>query len=314
MGILAHDLDFLLSARERGVRFTSTLTLGRQELLLGMVDFVHLLRKHGVVGSTREAIEFRERCGRYAEPLFQLLGAEEVTVLDASDYEGAALVHDLNEPIPPELAGRFDVVYDGGTLEHVFNYPVALRNGMSMVKVGGHFIIQTPTNNFCGHGFYQISPELLFRALSPPHGFALDRLLVVEEGYERRWFSVTDPQSIGSRVELTSRHRVTLLAQARRCDGRPPLERYPQESDYVAAWQAPARRVTGRSGRGFARWLKQWSPSVALKLWWWLAVLRDGARRLLPSAPGKRSLKNRRFFHMTAPTILMTVPTILEVL
>jgi 2-polyprenyl-3-methyl-5-hydroxy-6-metoxy-1,4-benzoquinol methylase len=76
-----------------------------------------------------------------------------VSSIDASDYENATYVHDLNVPIPDHLKGQFDLVDDGGTLEHVFNFPVALRNCMEMVKVGGHLLLNVPTNNFVGHGF-----------------------------------------------------------------------------------------------------------------------------------------------------------------
>ena len=66
-----------------------------------------------------------------------------------------------------ERAGQFDVVYDGGTLEHVFNFPVALRNAMELLRPGGRlFTIHTCANNLCGHGFYQFSRELFYRTLS----------------------------------------------------------------------------------------------------------------------------------------------------
>ena len=64
------------------------------------------------------------------------------------------------------------MVVDGGTLEHVFDYPTALRNAMRMVRVGGHLILNAPVNNFPGHGFYQISPELFFRCFHDNSAFA----------------------------------------------------------------------------------------------------------------------------------------------
>ena len=86
--------------------------------------------------------------------------------MDASSFEGATVVHDLNLPITEALKGRFDVVCDAGTIEHVMNFPTAIRNCMEMVRVGGHLILGTPANNFFGHGFYQFSPELWFRLFS----------------------------------------------------------------------------------------------------------------------------------------------------
>ena len=78
----------------------------------------------------------------YADQLFHggvLLS--ELAVIDASPYEGATIVHDLNTPVDTSLHERFDVVIDGGDLEHVFNIPVALANLMSMLTVGGTMLL-----------------------------------------------------------------------------------------------------------------------------------------------------------------------------
>ena len=50
--------------------------------------------------------------------------------------------------VPDTLRRRYDLVYDGGSIEHVFNLPVALRNCMDMLAVGGHYICNTATNNY----------------------------------------------------------------------------------------------------------------------------------------------------------------------
>jgi hypothetical protein len=85
-----------------------------------------------------------------------------VVTLDNSAYEGAAIVIDLNAPLPDALKNRFTAVIDGGCLEHIFNFPQAIKNSMEMLSIGGHFLGITPANNFCGHGFYQFSPGALF--------------------------------------------------------------------------------------------------------------------------------------------------------
>src|SRR5437763_3852117 len=55
--------------------------------------------------------------------LFRALGFTSVESLDASDYEGADIVWDLNKAVPDSLKAKYDVVFDGGTSEHVFNFP-----------------------------------------------------------------------------------------------------------------------------------------------------------------------------------------------
>jgi 2-polyprenyl-3-methyl-5-hydroxy-6-metoxy-1,4-benzoquinol methylase len=102
----------------------------------------------------------------YAEPLLEMLGAKEIVSIDASAYEGCSIVHDMNQPISEHLKARFDLVLDSGSLEHVFNFPVAIKNCMEMVRLGGYLVTMNPANNCPGHGFYQFSPELFFRVLS----------------------------------------------------------------------------------------------------------------------------------------------------
>jgi hypothetical protein len=66
----------------------------------------------------------------FCEPyLIALLGADEIISIDASGYENATIIHDMNEPAE-DLAEQFDLVIDGGSLEHIFNFPVAILNVM----------------------------------------------------------------------------------------------------------------------------------------------------------------------------------------
>lgn len=49
-------------------------------------------------------------------------GVEKVSALDFSDYEGADILLDLNTGLLEEAyKGQYDLVIDGGTLEHIFN-------------------------------------------------------------------------------------------------------------------------------------------------------------------------------------------------
>src|SRR5262249_26462815 len=152
-----------------------------------------------------------------------------------SSFEGASVIHDINLPIPDELKGRFSVVIDGGTLEHVFNFPQALKNAMEMVAVHGHFLAVTPSNNWMGHGFYQFSPELFFRAFSDENGFKIENMFIC--GWLRgRWYRVSDPKVIGQRVELINNYPMFLLVQAKRLYKADIFATAPQQSDYVASW------------------------------------------------------------------------------
>jgi hypothetical protein len=94
---------------------------------------------------------------------FAALGIEELVSLDVSDYEGADVIFDLNAPeLPLSLTGRFGVVLNIGTLEHVFHLPNALANITRMLRDGGVAVHILPTSNAVDHGFYQFGPTLMF--------------------------------------------------------------------------------------------------------------------------------------------------------
>jgi hypothetical protein len=162
--------------------------------------------------------------------LGDFLGASSITVLDASSYEGADTIHDMNTPVPEVWHGRYDVVIDSGSLEHIFNFSVAIANLANMLRVGGTIFVTTPANNLMGHGFYQFSPELMFRVFSEPNGFAVHKILLVEAGYpsveltrNHTVYEVTDPKHVRERVGLISKKPGMKMVEATKTrDGNIP--------------------------------------------------------------------------------------------
>lgn len=228
-----NSVQFLVQARKRGADFGETLMIGRQNLNVFPAKMRAVLEAAGY-SSALFAPEVKDT--GYAEPVFLSLGARRVSSMDASGFEGAEFVHDLNKPVGPELKGRFDLVYDGGTLEHVFNFPTALANCMEMLRPGGRFITHTCANNWCGHGFYQFSPELFYSAMSEENGFEVERVVVHVVGPYGRWFEVADPQVIRSRIELFNSFPLQMLVEARRKAVVPLFQSAPQQGDYTQRW------------------------------------------------------------------------------
>jgi SAM-dependent methyltransferase len=235
MGIDIETARFLLARRRDKVAFERCATLGRQHYFVSNTETRSLLRESGLSPEAFPAL-FPANYPGYSEPFWEMLGVKSLATVDASKFEGATHVHDMNQPIPPEWREAFDVVCDVGTLEHVFNFPVAIRNCMEMVKRGGCFFAQTPANNYFGHGFYQFSPELFFRVLSPQNGFQVEHCVAVEQGPRRRWFSVTDPEAARARVTLINTNPVVLFVWAKRIEVKPLFAITPQQSDYAVAW------------------------------------------------------------------------------
>jgi len=95
--------------------------------------------------------------------LFSTMGFSQIRSMDASSYEGADHVHDLNLLSPPEeLLEACDCIFDGGTVEHVFHVPNALANIFSLLRVGGRIIHIAPSSNHIDHGFYMFSPTFFW--------------------------------------------------------------------------------------------------------------------------------------------------------
>jgi hypothetical protein len=244
VGITYEVARFMLEARP-AAGFGSTLTLGRLQLFLSSGHLGSLAREFGLPGDSAAA-----GADRYSERfLTTYLGAAPVSAMDFSPYEGASLIHDLNVPIGSEHAERFDTVIDGGTLEHVFNFPVALANCMRLLKVGGRLWLCTPGNSLMGHGFYQFSPELLYRSLAPAHGFEVEALQVIRSRYVSTELETVgeplealDPERLGTRTVVMSRDPLSLLVRARKLRHLDtPFATPPQQSDYVQAWASADR-------------------------------------------------------------------------
>jgi hypothetical protein len=242
MGVEYYTTRFLLQARARGHAFGRTLTIGRQNLLITARDLEKLAHEFGFAPADLTAIE-PESALTYVEPLLtRLLKAAEVESLDASRYEGATHIHNLNLPLPENLRARYDTILEAGSLEHIFNFPIAIKNLMEAVKVGGAIFIQTPANNYFGHGFYQFSPEVFYRVFTEENGFEIQRVELFEHLYPSHPFAtrahrVADPAKVGKRVQLVNNRPTLLLIEARRVAEKPIFANTPQQSDYVPMWQ-----------------------------------------------------------------------------
>lgn len=228
MGIDTDGFRFLTACHRDGVSFARSAMLGHQNLSGVSAD---VLRATDLDHAALLGIPD----GGYADPLFTAMGAEQIVSIDASSYEGASEVVDLNDELPKDLEAKFSAVLDGGTIEHVFDVKRALSNAMQMVEIGGHLLLITPTSSSSGHGFYQFSPELFWRALSEDNGFAIERFLLKDRS-TRRWYEVADPEMLGRRVEFQTKGTSYLYVCARRVRDVPLFAAAPQQSDYARAW------------------------------------------------------------------------------
>ncbi|WP_375402485.1 hypothetical protein [uncultured Sphingomonas sp.] len=247
MGIEVQTVKLLLLARRLGVDFTSTLTIGRQDVLATPDQAASVFARFGEKITDHEARTMSGKDDPFSDALFRKLGARSVDAMDISDFEGATLIHDLNRPLPPDQSRRFSLVFDGGTLEHVFANTTALATYMSLVEVGGHLIVAVPANNEMGHGFVQFSPEYFFRTLTAANGYRIEGLFLAPMFVDADWLLARDPASVGARVGHNGATRSTyIFVVAQRFAAEPIFATSPQQSDYAADWA----RLADRAGQG----------------------------------------------------------------
>jgi hypothetical protein len=154
----------------------------------------------------------------YADFFLKALGAAQLNAIDASRYEGAEIIHNLNGELPEPLHQRFSCLIDGGTLEHVFDIRQSLKSCMQMVKVGGH--------------------RVKFMALN-------------EDG---RWYEPLPPQQVGERIQARTSAETFIFVLAERISDVVPFAVSPHQTDYVSnldvaqhVGSAAARNGTGVS-------------------------------------------------------------------
>ena len=173
----------------------------------------------------------------FADPFLRALGLTELTHLDVDGREGAQILHDLNNEIPREHWDKFDLVLDNGTLEHVYNLPMALKNCIRLVKPGGYVVVMVPANNQCGHGFVQLSPEMFYRTFSKENGFDDQSCIMMDCGPLSRDYVIHDPATAGHRHVFFNSTPVVLYGQARKVESVEPFKNgWPQQSDCLLYW------------------------------------------------------------------------------
>jgi len=245
------------------------LTWKKAELLIYLTHkhdlsgtFCCLGRLHPVIAYTygifRRQLTLYDREPNFAEAIpdqqllandrafFDGLGYAGQESIDASDFEGATHIVDLNaDGVPSHLRERFDVICNNGTLEHIFHVPNVLRNIGTMLKAGGSVIHVAPSNNHMDHGFYQFSPTLFFDYYGA-NGFDIrDSFLLRYEkkGVEIPWarwgHEFFDPYALESPDfydgKLDGAIYTTVFVARKTAEST--SDRIPQQGRYAAEWE-----------------------------------------------------------------------------
>ena len=119
--------------------------------------------------------------GGFVGPIFEAAGFE-YTSIDLYDAY-RSIILDLNtSDLPSELNGRFDLVSNFGTTEHVCNQLQAFKVVHDAMRPGGSAVHQVPFTGMLNHGLIKYEPKFFVAlarenayrivewGLSPPHG------------------------------------------------------------------------------------------------------------------------------------------------
>ena len=219
MGIDKTALELILLSqnyvKRNGDDEANILTLGRQQIHISKNDINHLLCKYNF-----SSLVNKYNVYDYSENLFTNLFEEKwkyifVDSMDNSDYEGASIIHNLNNPF--NSSKKYQYIYDGGTIEHIFNIPQVIENIIDMLDINGLFVSITCNNNFSGHGIYQFSPEFFLSSLNEKYGMKIESIYLgkVHTSFEE-WIDVNDYKGGRNCTKFDDSEPVYILTIARK--------------------------------------------------------------------------------------------------
>lgn len=234
MGIKTSSARLLAYLKREGeINLRSVCMLGRQELCLTKGQIRAFCKEY------HDVLQGQFHQETYCESFLKALGAERIHSLDASDFEGADIICDLNMPIPEEYRNQFSCLIDGGTTEHIFSFPQAMENVMDLLEIGGYYIGLIPSNNWNGHGLYQLSPMLYMQLFCEENGMELKHLYLCN-AFHTRTIREIQKNDITSRTELNGFAPVELYIVARKVKNRTGTLVL-QQGDYAQKWSGNAK-------------------------------------------------------------------------
>jgi SAM-dependent methyltransferase len=249
-------------------------TLGRQTITATPVEIKAQFDRFGIAPRQAMAVT-----GPDDNTLFRMMGFTSVESLDKSDFENATHIVDLNrDGLPRELVGKFDLVLDSGTIEHVFHIPNALKNALSLVKEGGRIIFLSPSSNHVDHGFYMFSPTLFMDYLFA-NSLSIETCYFIRYSLNARkpWQAYAYARdsfrrfSIGA---LDSRPYM-IFAVAIKTPGS-TTDKVPQQNFYVNQWATKTALARHGKHERYERVLRRIPGALDLAIALWPIIARRG--------------------------------------
>jgi hypothetical protein len=170
MGLSCASAEMIIQEHLHRPITGKVLLIGRQntditpQAWLNLLDLYGLKPRIPIVLERRGSMEHKslalaEETDRISDTaVFHGIADCEVLALDISAYEGAEVVHDLNLPLPAKYRAKFDFIFDGSSLDNIFNVTQALFNMSEMLRPGGRMVLYN-TSNSHQSAYLQFSPD-----------------------------------------------------------------------------------------------------------------------------------------------------------
>jgi hypothetical protein len=118
-----------------------------------------------------------------AEELYRELGCSRYEAIDGNGR--GTITADLNAPLDPH-PGKFTLVTDFGTSEHVFDFAQCWRTIHSLCKPRGLIIFEKPVQGYPDHGFYNIH-KTFFMDVAVANAYTIDGLCYIKTNRGHHW-------------------------------------------------------------------------------------------------------------------------------
>lgn len=175
MGFIPSSCRLLIQAHKQ-IHFQGpVLTLGNQDIWADYNQLEHFFREMdcpyvNVTPTPHTSLFFKTyppliaktKKFVHAKTFFRMLGIDEYWDMDKLADDQPQILHDLNNPVPPKYHRRFNLIVDGGTIEHIFDIRQTMENLVQMCKPSGWVVHLSPASNFLDHGLYSFSPCFFF--------------------------------------------------------------------------------------------------------------------------------------------------------
>lgn len=103
----------------------------------------------------------------------------ELHIFDVKKHRGNEIIVDLNHEIDQQYHECFDLILDGGTLEHCYNISQAFKNICQLTKIGGFSLHSNPINRL-NHGYFNLNP-LFYDHGFKNNGFNIHDLCILDQ-------------------------------------------------------------------------------------------------------------------------------------